>query len=84
MIDQAEQFLLNLGFGQVRVRLHGQMARIEIPQADIERFFESDLRDRVNQRLRQIGFAYVALDLEGYRSGSMNEVLSDREKGNSE
>jgi len=84
MIDQAEQFLLNLGFGQVRVRLHGQMARIEIPQADIERFFESDLRDRVNQKLRQIGFAYVALDLEGYRSGSMNEVLSDREKGNSE
>jgi uncharacterized protein len=84
MIDQAEQFLLNLGFGQVRVRLHGQMARIEIPQADIDRFFERDLRDRVNQRLRQIGFAYVALDLEGYRSGSMNEILSDREKGNSE
>jgi uncharacterized protein len=84
MVDRAEQFLLNLGFGQVRVRLHGQMARIEVPQVDIERFFESDLRDRVNQELRQIGFAYVALDLEGYRSGSMNEVLSDRETGNSE
>ena len=79
MVDQAEQFLFNLGFRQVRVRLHGQMARIEIPRADMERFLEPRVRDRVNRKLKQMGFAYVALDLEGYRSGSMNETLPNRE-----
>lgn len=79
MVDRAEQFLLDLGFRQVRVRLHGHMARIEIPKADMARFLEPALRNRVNQRLKQMGFAYVALDLEGYRSGSMNETLPDRD-----
>lgn len=77
MVDGAEQFLLDLGFRQVRVRLHGRMARIEISRADIERFLEPTMRDRVNRKLKQIGFAYVALDLEGYRSGSMNETLAN-------
>lgn len=79
MVDGAEQFLLDHGFRQVRVRVHGRMARIEIPKADMARFLEPTLRDRISQRLKQIGFAYVALDLEGYRSGSMNEALSTRD-----
>lgn len=79
MVDGAEQFLLDHGFRQVRVRVHGRMARIEIPKADMARFLEPTLRDRINQKLKQIGFAYVALDLEGYRSGSMNEALSTRD-----
>lgn len=79
MVDAAEQFLLDHGFRQVRVRVHGRMARIEIPKADMARFLEPTLRDRISQRLKQIGFAYVALDLEGYRSGSMNEALSTRD-----
>jgi uncharacterized protein len=78
-VDGAEQLLLDLGFRQVRVRHHGQMARIEISPVDMERFLEPGLRDRVNRKLKEIGFAYVTLDLEGYRSGSMNETLPDRE-----
>jgi len=76
MVDRAEQLLLDYGFSQVRVRFHGRMARIEIPKNEIDRFLEPLMRDRVNQKLKQIGFVYVALDLEGYRSGSMNETLT--------
>lgn len=77
MVDRAEQLLLDYGFSQVRVRFHGRMARIEIPRNEIDRFLEPLMRDRVNQKLKQIGFVYVALDLEGYRSGSMNETLTE-------
>ncbi len=84
MVDQAEQLLLDLGFSQVRVRFHGHMARIEIPKNEIDRFLQPLMRDRVNQKLKQIGFIYVALDLEGYRSGSMNETLRNREDLKSE
>lgn len=80
MVDQAEQFLFNLGFRQVRVRHHGRMARIETTKPDMRRLLEPNLRGRINQELKRIGFTYVALDLEGYRSGSMNEVLPDQKK----
>jgi uncharacterized protein len=76
MVDAAEQFLLDLGFKQVRVRCHARVARIEIPRVDMGRFLEPDIRDQVNRKLKRIGFGYVSLDLEGYRSGSMNEVLA--------
>ncbi|MDD3373704.1 MAG: ATP-dependent sacrificial sulfur transferase LarE [Methanoculleus bourgensis] len=72
-IEAAEEVLHDRGFRQVRVRLHGDVARIEVPPDDLERLFS--MRDDVTAALRAIGFAYVALDLAGYRSGSMDEVL---------
>ncbi len=79
MVDGAEQFLIEQGFRQVRVRSHGPMARIEISRGEMDRLLDPPLRDRVTRKLKQIGFAYVTLDLEGYRSGSMNETLPNRE-----
>lgn len=75
MIEQAEDFLRGVGFTQLRVRHHGDIARIEVPREDILHFWEGDVADRVVARLKQIGYKYVAVDLQGYRSGSMNEVL---------
>lgn len=74
MIDAAEQFLHGCGLEQARVRLHGgAMARIEVPPADLGHAFA--MRDEVVKALKDFGFLYVSLDLQGYRSGSMNEVL---------
>ncbi len=75
MIDQAEQLLLDLGFQQMRVRVHGTMARIEVPSADIPRLMQEDIRTQVYQSFREYGFSYVSADLMGYRTGSMNEAL---------
>lgn len=80
MVDRAERFLLDLGFSQVRVRIHDHMARIEIAKREVERLLEPTVRERVSQKLKQIGFTYVALDLEGYRSGSMNEPLGSAKR----
>lgn len=76
MIDKAEQFLLDLGFRQVRVRHHGDLARIEVGGQEIGRFFSEDIMDRVYKELKKIGFTYVSLDMKGYRTGSMNETLA--------
>ncbi len=73
-IDAAEEFLRELGFSQVRVRSSDNTARIEVLPPDIE-FLASDCRPQILQRLKKLGFSYVALDLEGYRTGSLNEVL---------
>jgi uncharacterized protein len=78
MVEKAEEFLLDLGFRQVRVRLHGSMARIEVESGNVGRFLEPAVRDQVVRRLKELGFVRVSLDLEGYRSGSMDEALSDR------
>ncbi|MGA2617265.1 MAG: ATP-dependent sacrificial sulfur transferase LarE [Thermoguttaceae bacterium] len=76
MIDQAERFLREQGFGPLRVRYHkGDMARIEVPADCLPRFAEGAFRSAVLQRLKSLGFKYVTLDLEGFRSGSMNAVL---------
>ncbi|MBR1560435.1 MAG: ATP-dependent sacrificial sulfur transferase LarE [Clostridia bacterium] len=75
MVDKAEQLLLDLGFRQVRVRIHGDLARIELTPDQFPRFMEDGMRLRVADALKQIGFSYVTLDLLGYRTGSMNEVL---------
>jgi len=77
-IDRAEQLLRELGFHQVRVRHHGDVARIELLPADAARFFADGLAQPISRRIRELGFHYVTLDLEGYRSGSMNEVLTLR------
>lgn len=72
-IDQAEAFLESLGFGQVRVRYHGDIARIEVDPMEFARLLEA--REAITGRLKEIGFTYVVLDLSGYRTGSMNEKL---------
>jgi len=72
-IDQAESFLMSLGFQEIRVRDHFPVARLEIAQADLERAW--NLRPQIASRLHELGFPYVAIDLDGLRSGSMNAVL---------
>ncbi|MBU0638716.1 MAG: ATP-dependent sacrificial sulfur transferase LarE [Planctomycetes bacterium] len=74
-IDQAETFLRELGLRECRVRHHNNLARIEVPPAEIARFADAELRGRVDERFRALGYRYVTLDLRGFRSGSMNEVL---------
>jgi uncharacterized protein len=76
MIDKAEQFLLDLGFREVRVRHHGNLARIEVGKQEIGRFFAEDMMAQVYAELKSLGFIYIALDMKGYRTGSMNETLS--------
>lgn len=73
MIDKAEQKLLDLGFMQVRVRIHGRMARIEALPQEMERFMQESIRSCITKTFQEYGFTYVALDLQGYRTGSMNE-----------
>lgn len=75
MVEKAEQMLLDHGFRQVRVRIHDRMARIEILPEEFGKLMKEDTRKEVYQRLKAIGFSYVTLDLCGYRTGSMNEVL---------
>ncbi|MBU3159188.1 ATP-dependent sacrificial sulfur transferase LarE [Clostridium frigoris] len=80
MVERAEQFLLDLGFRQIRVRHHGDIARVEVNAQERSKFFSTEMMDKVANELKIIGFKYVTLDLLGYRTGSMNEVLSDKEK----
>ncbi len=75
MVDKAEQFLLDLGFREVRVRHHGNLARIEVGPAEIRRFYDETFMKKVYDALIEAGFTYVALDMKGYRTGSMNETL---------
>jgi uncharacterized protein len=80
-IDRAEEAMRALGFGDLRVRDHGDLARIEVPAEEIERV--ARLRAEIAARLKYLGFAYVTLDLTGFRSGSLNEVLGPpRIRGN--
>lgn len=79
MVERAEELLLSLGFRQMRVRVHGTMARLELLPEDIPRLMEAGLRTRVAGELKQYGFSYVALDLAGYRMGSMNDGITGRE-----
>ncbi len=76
MVDKAEQLLLDLGFHQVRVRIHDRMARIEIWPEEFSRLLEEDIRSRIVKEFQSYGFTYVTLDLIGYRTGSMNETLT--------
>ncbi len=72
-VDEAEIFLRNLGIRQLRVRHHGDIARIEVPREDMETLLQN--REQIVKRLKELGYKYVTLDLQGYRTGSMNEVL---------
>jgi len=74
-VAQAEAFIRSLGLRQLRVRDHGDLARIEVPLEKVEQLAEPTLRAHIVQRLKELGFAHVTLDLEGFRSGSMNASL---------
>ena len=75
MIDRAEAFLKSIGFRQVRVRHHEEIARIEVDPAELPRFFTNGLYEQAATELKSIGYRYVTLDLQGYRTGSLNEGL---------
>ena len=77
MVDAAEQFLLDKNFKQFRVRIHGKIARIEILPAEFEKIL--NLREEINSRFKSYGFSYITLDLQGYRTGSMNETIQKKE-----
>jgi pyridinium-3,5-biscarboxylic acid mononucleotide sulfurtransferase len=74
-VEKAEEALHALGFAQVRVRHHGNLARVEIAREDLPRALTLDALDRLTEAVRAAGFLYVTLDTQGYRSGSMNDVL---------
>ncbi len=76
MIEQAEAFLRSLGLRELRVRHHGKLARIEIPADRITEFMQPEVRTRIHEELRRIGYTWVAMDLRGFRSGSMNEPIA--------
>ncbi len=78
MVELAEQYLLDNGFKQLRVRHHGEIARIEVAPEEREKFFSTNILNDIGNKLKKIGFAYVTLDLLGYRTGSMNEVLKNK------
>jgi uncharacterized protein len=80
-IDEAERFLKELGFRQVRVRHHGGVARIEVEPEEISRLAEPGIRQRVTDKFKELQYLYVTLDLSGYRMGSMNAVLSKEKAG---
>ena len=80
MVDRAEQLLIDLGFSQLRVRIHGKIARIELAPSEFDHFMEEKIRVYVHEEFKKIGFDYIALDILGYRTGSMNETLSTEEK----
>jgi len=79
MVSEAEKYLRDLGLIQFRVRYHETIARIEILPEDIHTLTNSPAREELTAKFKEIGFTYVTLDLAGYRSGSMNEVLSETE-----
>jgi uncharacterized protein len=80
MIYQAEKLLRELGFHQLRVRHHGQIARIEVERAELPRLIEEEMSRTVTAGLRTIGYLYVTVDLQGFRSGSMNEGFFRKKK----
>ena len=71
-VEEAEALLFGLGFKQVRVRVHGELARIEVLPDEIKRFFDGELRKTVTDKLKELGFKYVSVDLAGYKTGNMN------------
>jgi len=75
MVDKAEQFLLDMGFKQLRVRIHGTIARIEVGQEEILQLAAPEIRRQVSETLHRLGFSYVTIDMDGYQTGSMNRTL---------
>lgn len=80
MVDKAEEYLMDKGFTQIRVRHLGDTARIELLPSELPRLVEPGLREETVKFFKGIGFIYITLDLAGYRTGSMNEVLDNKTK----
>ena len=80
LIERGEAALRDLGFRQFRVRLHDKLARVEISSDEMPRAFSPEMAAAISTRLKQAGFTYVALDLEGYRQGSLNETLAAKKR----
>ena len=76
MIDQGEEVLRGLGFHQFRVRHHGDVARIEVAREEMPRVLTVEMFDKFHKEFKRIGFQFVAVDVQGYRSGALNEVLT--------
>jgi uncharacterized protein len=74
-VDRGEEILREFGFKEFRVRHHDNLVRIEISRVEMTRALQLDLVDELARRFRELGFKYVTLDLHGFRSGAMNEVL---------
>ena len=75
MVEKSEELLRNSGFNQFRVRIHGNIARIEILPEDFKKIIQDETRIKIYDELKNFGFSYVTLDLKGYRTGSMNELI---------
>lgn len=76
IVERSEELLMSMGFRQVRVRVHGDIARIEIMPEDFPRIIQDEIREKIYGALKDYGFSYISLDMKGYRSGSMNETLN--------
>jgi len=81
-VERGEAILRGLGFREFRVRLHGELARIEISRDEMDRFLDRQLIDGVEKEFRKIGFKFVTLDLQGFRSGSLNNIEKIESKEN--
>ncbi|WP_243348336.1 ATP-dependent sacrificial sulfur transferase LarE [Parabacteroides sp. FAFU027] len=75
-IDRSEDYLRSLGFVQFRVRSHGDMARIEVSPTEREKLFDAEKLDMISQKLKSFGYLYVCMELEGYKTGSLNREIS--------
>jgi pyridinium-3,5-biscarboxylic acid mononucleotide sulfurtransferase len=75
-VEKSEKFFIDKGFRTIRVRCHDTIARIEVLKEELESLFREPLREEINLTLKSFGFKYVTIDIEGYRMGSMNEVLN--------
>jgi len=74
LIEKAEKYIMDLGYKAIRVRKHGDLARIELPKQEIKEFVDKNFLELVSRELKDYGFRYVTLDMEGYRIGSLNEI----------
>ena len=74
-VGNCEVFMKQLGFREFRVRYHGDLARIEVSQNEIDRLFDKSIREAIVKKFKEVGFKFISLDLQGFRSGSLNETL---------
>jgi uncharacterized protein len=74
-IEKAEKYMMALGFRAIRVRCHGNLARIEVDRKDRSKLFDEEILDQISSKFKEFGFRYITMDLEGYRVGSLNETI---------
>lgn len=79
-IEKAEKYMMSIGFRAVRVRSHEDLARIEVRKEERKKLFDENLMDEISKNLKELGFRYVSLDMEGYRTGSFNEAIINKHK----